>query len=84
MNRIAIAVLGVVAVTASGAAVARGLGEAGDLEHARAMARAGGRVSEYDAELLQRYGCTSGTYSPYCHHYGYRTRWHHRHYRGYR
>ena len=83
MNWISFAALGLVAVVISGPTLA-GLGEAGDLEHARAMARAGGRVSEYDAELLQRYGCTSGTYSPYCHHYGYRTHWHHRHYRGYR
>jgi hypothetical protein len=40
--------------------------EAGELEHARANARAGGPVSERDAELLHRWGCTSGTASPAC------------------
>jgi hypothetical protein len=47
-------------------ASARGLGEAGELEHARANARAGGPVSERDAELLERYGCLSGTRSKFC------------------
>jgi hypothetical protein len=37
-----------------------------ELEHARANARAGGPVSERDAELLERYGCLSGTRNPYC------------------
>jgi hypothetical protein len=37
-----------------------------DLEHARANARAGGPVSEYDAELLERYGCLSGTRNEFC------------------
>src|SRR5690606_37462854 len=44
-----------------GPAFAIGLGEAGELEHARANARAGGPLSDRDAELLQRYGCLSGT-----------------------
>lgn len=48
-------------------ASAGGLVEAGELEHARANARAGGPVSEQDADLLQRYGCTSGTNNPVCH-----------------
>jgi len=52
-------------------AAAGGLTEAGELEHARANARAGGPVSERDAELLQRYGCTSGTNSPACYQQGY-------------
>jgi hypothetical protein len=47
-------------------AVAGGMVEAGELEHARANARAGGPVSERDAELLERYGCTSGTNNPVC------------------
>jgi hypothetical protein len=47
-------------------ASARGLGDAGELEHARANARAGGPVSERDAELLDRYGCLSGTRSAFC------------------
>jgi hypothetical protein len=37
-----------------------------DLEHARANARAGGPISEQDAELLERYGCLSGTKSAFC------------------
>lgn len=37
-----------------------------DLESARANARAGGPVSEYDAELLRRYGCLSGTRNQFC------------------
>lgn len=50
----------------SGEAAARGLGEAVELEHARANARAGGPISERDAELLERYGCLSGTNNPFC------------------
>lgn len=53
--------------TAPHRASAGGLVEAGELEHARANARAGGPVSERDAELLERYGCLSGTDSPACH-----------------
>ena len=37
-----------------------------EVEHARANARAGGPVSERDAELLERYGCLSGTNSAFC------------------
>ncbi|WP_439541860.1 hypothetical protein [Hyphomicrobium sp.] len=37
-----------------------------DLEAARANARAGGPVSAHDAELLERYGCLSGTNSDFC------------------
>lgn len=66
-------------------ASAGGLVEAGELEHARANARAGGPVSERDAELLQRYGCLSGTNSPACHqgyhYYKHRTHKHRRHHR---
>ena len=40
---------------AAGPAAAGGLTEAGELEAARANARAGGPVSERDAELLNRY-----------------------------
>jgi hypothetical protein len=46
--------------------MAGGLGEAGELEHARANPRAGGPISERDAELLERYGCLSGTNSDFC------------------
>ena len=37
----------------AGPATAGGLGEAAELEHARANARAGGPISERDAELLE-------------------------------
>lgn len=37
-----------------------------EVESARANARAGGPVSERDAELLERYGCLSGTRSAFC------------------
>jgi hypothetical protein len=47
-------------------ATAGGLGEAAELEHARANARAGGPISDRDAELLERYGCLSGTNSDFC------------------
>lgn len=49
-----------------GPAGAAGLGEAAELEHARANARAGGPISERDAELLERWGCLSGTNSSFC------------------
>ena len=45
---------------------AAGGGEAGDLEHARMNALAGGPTNAYDAELLERYGCYSGTRSAFC------------------
>ena len=50
----------------AGTPASAGLGEAGELEAARANARAGGPVSERDAELLERYGCLSGTDSAFC------------------
>jgi hypothetical protein len=53
-------------VMAADPASAAGLGEAGELEAARANARAGGPVSERDFELLERWGCTSGTNNPVC------------------
>lgn len=43
-----------------------GLAEAGELEHARANARAGGSLSERDRELLERHGCLSGTRHSFC------------------
>lgn len=33
-----------------------------EVEHARAIDRAGGPISEYNAELLDRWGTTSGSY----------------------
>jgi hypothetical protein len=78
MNRVRMA-------AALGALVA--LGTAGaradtiwDVEHARANARAGGPVSEYDAELLDRWGCLSGTRSAFCQHirHGANSGWYNR------
>jgi len=37
-----------------------------DVQNARANARAGGPVSAHDAELLDRWGCLSGSRSAYC------------------
>lgn len=57
---------GVAVLAGSGPVAAGGLGEAAELEHARANARAGGPISERDKELLERYGCLSGTNSAFC------------------
>jgi hypothetical protein len=67
-----------VAVLVAVAPVAARADDPIDLEHARALARAGWAMGSYDAELLSRWGCTSGTHSPYCPHYGhhYRARRH--------
>jgi hypothetical protein len=37
-----------------------------DVEHARMSALAGGPTNEWDAWLLERYGCYSGTRSKFC------------------
>lgn len=37
-----------------------------EVEAARANARAGGPTNARDAELLERYGCLSGTRSAFC------------------
>jgi len=37
-----------------------------DVANARANARAGGPVSDYDRELLGRWGCLSGSRNAYC------------------
>lgn len=64
----AAAALALIAGAAFAAPEARafGLGEAGQLAAARANARAGGPVSAADAELLERYGCLSGTDNDFC------------------
>ena len=54
--------VGLVMLAASDPAAAKG-GEAGDVEHARMNALAGGPTNEHDAWLLERYGCYSGTRS---------------------
>ena len=65
MSRL-IAKVALIMLLVAGPATAGGLGDAAELEHARANARAGGPISERDAELLERYGCLSGTNSDFC------------------
>lgn len=84
MHRVILAAVGLVALAASGPAAAGGLVEAGELEHARANARAGGPVSERDAELLERYGCLSGTRSAFCQAQAHGVRWYRPHRRAHR
>lgn len=84
MHRLVMAVtaLSLGALATADTASARGLGAAAEVEGARANARAGGPVSERDAELLERYGCLSGTDSAFCrkleHKSRYRTERRHR------
>ena len=59
-----------VAVLVAVAPVAARADDPIDLEHACALARAGWAMGSYDAELLNRWGCTSGTHSAYCPHMG--------------
>ena len=66
MHQVTIGLLSFALLLAAGPASARGLSEAGELEHARANARAGGPTNERDAELLERHGCLSGTKSAFC------------------
>jgi hypothetical protein len=77
MNRIMVAVIGFGMLAGSVPAAAVNLGEAGEVEAARANARAGGPVSERDKELLERYGCLSGTDSVFCKRLEHRG-WYHR------
>jgi hypothetical protein len=65
MDRL-ISTVAVLMLLVANSASAGGLGDAAELEHARANARAGGPISERDAELLERYGCLSGTNSNFC------------------
>lgn len=76
MYRTILIAAGLCVIAVFGPAHALGLGEAGELEHARANARAGGPTSERDAELLERYGCLSGTNSAFCRRLSHRTRTH--------
>jgi hypothetical protein len=63
---LALAVPALIMLTAANPASARGLGAAMELEAARANARAGGPTNARDAELLERWGCLSGTRSAFC------------------
>jgi hypothetical protein len=85
MHRLILAAVGSVVLAVSSPAAAAGLAEAGELEAARANARAGGPVSERDAELLERWGCLSGTRNAFCERLAHRGHWHRAHRRrGYR
>ena len=66
MHRLICAAFGLFVLAASGPAAALGGGEAGDLQSARLNALAGGPLSERDKELLERYGCESGTPIAFC------------------
>lgn len=76
MHRVMFAAVGLVALAVSNPAGAGGLVEAGELEAARANARAGGPISERDAELLERWGCLSGTDNPFCYKLSHREHYH--------
>ena len=82
MHRLLVAALTVAVLTAPGAALALG-GEAIEVESARMNALAGGPTNARDAELLERYGCYSGTPSAVCRG-TYRSHLYHRHRRAYR
>jgi hypothetical protein len=62
----AVSALGLIMLAATGPASAGGLTEAGELHAASLNALAGGPVSARDKELLERYGCLSGTRSAFC------------------
>lgn len=66
MSRLIAIAAGMAMLAAAVPAYAGGGGEAAELQAARSNARAGGPVSARDAELLQRYGCESGTRSWAC------------------
>ena len=63
--RLLFAVAPVVTLLASNPAVA-GLMGAAEVEHVRMNALAGGPTNAFDADVLKRYGCYSGTRSAFC------------------
>lgn len=63
--RLLVLLAATLAVTVSTGAAFAG-SELSDTIAARANARAGGPVSERQIELLERYGCESGTDNPVC------------------
>ncbi len=65
MYRVIVAVFGFCVLLALGPAAARA-DNIWDVENARANARAGGPISAYDAELLEHWGCLSGTRNAFC------------------
>jgi hypothetical protein len=60
---LAVAAVGLGVLAASAEVRAQGWWE---VEHARMNALAGGPTNAYDADLLERYGCYSGTRSSFC------------------
>jgi hypothetical protein len=74
---LAVAAVGLGVLAASAEVRAQGWYE---VEHARMNALAGGPTNAYDADLLLRYGCLSGTNSPVCHPRAYQAHF----YRGHR
>jgi hypothetical protein len=72
---LAVAALTIAIGSGSATAFARGATAAGELEHARANARAGGPTNERDAELLERHGCLSGTRCSFCKRLKYRSQY---------
>jgi hypothetical protein len=80
----ALVVLG--ALGLADAALARGLGEAGEAEAARMHAKAGGPTNDRDRWLLRTYGCRDKKDSEYCW-YLYKSQrgslWHAKKYRWY-
>ncbi len=74
----AVSTLGLVSLVAAVPASAGLGGEAAELVNARANARAGGPVSARDRELLERWGCLSGSRAAICQprgHRRYKRRW---------
>ena len=74
-----LAIIALSALAAPAELAARGLGEAAEVEHARMNALAGGPTNARDAELLERYGCYSGTRSAFCRRLAHRARRHRKH-----
>ena len=65
MHSVRLLAIGISALAVFGSASVRA-DSIWDVENARANARAGGPVSAYDAELLDHWGCLSGSKSAYC------------------
>jgi len=76
---LALATMAVCALAAAADVSARGLAGAAEVEHARMNALAGGPTNARDAELLERYGCYSGTRSAFCQRLSHPRRYHRKH-----
>jgi len=70
MHRLILAAAGVGFGTLAALATAARADSWWDVGHARMNALAGGPTNAYDAELLGRYGCYSGTRSAFCQAHG--------------